>query len=511
MYCEQCGAKILPGSRFCEECGAPVDYTEEKVEVSFEEDGSVFEKPDWADRWRGFTPAKGYGCYGLIITDTSHSNDIGQFMETLYDYIYWSANRRGIHYQLLDLKTQKVTQHIDSQYDIVNCLKGIASVARPDFQLIIGDAQVIPTFSFENLCEDGDEDVQTDLPYCTLRAKNLFEGMESFSLDGFIPTGRIPASDRDGFSLASDYFVNVMSSYEKQFTGPSLGVSALVWSDESNAIYSGIAGEPVLESPPVEKETSISSLMKSNAPGILYFNLHGSDQTEFWYGQEGWSYPEAVSPESFKGLESGYVVGVEACYGAAYDGRDDSESIVKTVLRGGCSALLGSSMIAYGTSCEPGSCADIMVGRFLTGIKNGMSVADSYLDGIKGLLNTDLDDAEIKTLQEFALYGDPSLGSEGVRTESIRSNSLSIQIPDIRKATTEALDKVNDKIAKTISKQISKYVYAKYKFFKHVEPEIISGNGKYQSVFKKNQNNLKHVLKVYYNSEGKVIRELVSK
>lgn len=512
MYCEQCGAKILPGSRFCEECGAPVDYIEEKTEAApAVQDGSVFDGRDWAGKWKSFANTKASGYFGLIVTDTSRCADSGPFMEALYDYIYWSANKRGVHYQILDLKTQKVCSPVDNEYDIVGCLKSIASVVRPSFQLIIGDWSVVPSFIFDNYCNDGDESVPSDLPYCTLRTVNLFEGIGSFSLNGFIPTGRIPASPDDGFAIASEYFANVMNSYEGRFSGPVLGVSALVWADESNAIYSRLSEGKVLNSPPVSKEMPVVDLARTEASGILYFNLHGSNQTQYWYGQEDWSYPEAVSPESFKGLAEGYVIGVEACYGAAYDGRSDSESIVKTVLKSGCSCFLGSSVIAYGTSEEPGSCADIIVGTFLLGIRNGKSVSDSYLDGISALLGPDIDDAEVKTLQEFALYGDPSLGTSGSYGSERLNSLLSVSIPDIRKSTTRVLGEVNDKLAKAMSKQISKYVYGKYKLFKHVAPELMGGDGRYQSVFKKKESGLSHVLKVYYDSNGKVLKELISK
>ena len=511
LFCGQCGAKVLPGSRFCEECGAPVEYKEGKSEFSTHETGHVFDSKNWAEKWERLTCSKTEEFYGLIIINTVNVPDCSSFMETLFDYIFWSANNRNVFYEIFDIGKQKVVPTINNEYELVMALKEITKFSRPHFQLIIGDCSSVPYFDFENYCSDGDETVPSDLPFCTLKAKNLFEGMENFSLNGFIPTGRIPASASDGFSLATDYFVNVMSSYDKQFSGPVLGVSALVWSDESNAIYSRLSPGAVLESPPVSKEESVRNLANTNAPGILYFNLHGSDETKYWYGQEDWVYPEAVSPWSFLGLEPGYVIGVEACYGAAYEGRTDSDSIVKTALKNGCTAMLGSSMIAYGRPEEPGSCADIIVGKFLLSIRNGKSVGDSYIDGISALINSDMDDTEIKTLQEFALYGDPSLGASLTYRAGIQNSLITIQVPDIRFETNKVLSDVNDKIAKALSKQISKYVYGKYKVFNHVEPEIIGGNGKFQSVYRIKQNSLKHVLKVYYNSDGKVTKELISK
>lgn len=91
---------------------------------------------------------------------------------------------------------------------------------------------------------------------------------------------------------------------------------------------------------------------------VFLFNLHGSDQTEFWYGQRGSSYPEALDHTSFNGVAKPYFVAVEACYGAAYEERKTDGSVLLSAQGGKCISFLGSSRIAFGTPSAPGRSQD---------------------------------------------------------------------------------------------------------------------------------------------------------
>ena len=257
----------------------------------------------------------------------------------------------------------------------------------------------------------------------------------------------------------------------------------------------------------------------------IRFNLHGSNDTKFWYGQEGRSYPEAFDPSALLGRESPYFLGVEACYGARYlGGLVPDQSIVMTAMRNKCLAFLGSSKIAFGTPRPAGSCADIVIGDYIKCLTQGYSAGDAHLEGLKHLTSKkSLNDADIKTLAEFALYGDPSVRMMP-RTSALsdkNSNGLGlpkglhIPMPDVRLAVQMALSEVDAKIEAVIDDYVVRNVMpilkqvglaaAEQKVYK------MQNTGLNQKIYRYRSGDIVQVAKVYFDDGGKINTALISK
>lgn len=502
--CNVCGSQLFPDSVFCEQCGSPVHQTQ-KTDNNLNFD--IFTSPDWRDRWITICERRNDKKIGIIITDTSNCPESNSFLEVLSDYIFWVSKNCNVDYYLFDLKTQCISDDYDQ---IIDSLRIIRDAGKADYHLIIGDEQTIEPFVFDNYCADNDDEVVSDLPYMTLDSSNLFEGLEEISVGSFIQTGRIPAFYGNNFDLAVEYMINRMG-VENESAKKEFGLSAEVWKSESKHVFSKFSSGTILESPPVNLDSvKLEDIIPSDAR-ILYFNLHGSNQTEYWYGQIDYSYPKAAEPYSFDNMIPGYFIGVEACYGANYAERDEDSSILKRVMKKGCLAFLGSSAIAYGTTEEPGSAADIIVGSFLKSVSSGKTAGDAYIAGITDLLMQEVEDVEIKTLLEFALYGDPSttvIQSKPRSGWSLDVPNLQINIPDIVSVSKTTFAKVDEKVQKTIND----YVYAKYSLFSNAKPSTYTtSKGDYQSIFKKRIGGFYNFLKIYYDKNGKVRKECHSK
>ena len=520
FYCEECGAKIIPGSRFCEECGTPVPEDEwviendecDKRKPSTQVVDSLFFHETWKNEWSSVA-----GCKGLIVINSEETTGLESFYDSLSNYICYSRGR-GVDYHVLDINNQIVVHDScdNSVYSIVDVLKQIYDVSKPDYLLIIGDEKSISDVSWENKSYDGDSYVFSDLPYLTFDCRSPFsQGSYSFSSD-YVSVGRIPCSAGDNFATAVRYFDYVIHHGKTAENDCSFGLSAFVWKEESKVCFSPI-GHRLLCSPDVTIEHArnkgIEGLSNGEKPSLLYFNLHGSDQTPYWYGQKEDRYPEVIDPKVIGDYTNGYFVGVEACYGAKYHDLIPEESILLTALNHGCLGFLGSSMIAYGSLEEPGCCADIIVREYLSCLKQGLSSGHAYLKALKKLCDSEIDDAVIKTMAEFALYGDPSLSltsknKKGDKTPT-RLHSISVGIPNVRYAVNYSLCSVSEKIDGILRNYIEK----NHRDFSDVVPTHYydSSSRQGQSVYTKDCGEFKQYLKLYYDSQGSVKAHYLSK
>lgn len=514
LYCEECGSRIVPGSRFCEECGTPIpiDLLSESLKIKTSESFcSVFEDDNWSDIWASDSSLK-----GIIAFNSQSCTDSSSFKFTLEKYLQFSQER-GINYYVLDFNNQrvkKIGQNNDIQ-SFIQVLSAIYEVSKPNYLLLIGNEKSIPDISWENESQDGDSKVFSDLPYLTfdttspfLRYKTNFEDMVSI--------GRIPASASDNFNLAVRYLNNVIVNNKVCLENASFGIAAYEWKSESEACFSTL-GRSLLFSPDVDLNTvrsyGILGLNNGRNPSLMYFNLHGSEQTKFWYGQRESVYPEVIDPQIVKDYVQGYFVGVEACYGAKYHGLSVAESILLSALSNGCLGFLGSSKIAYGTSQEPGCCADIIVREYLKGLKKGLSAGAAYLKSLKSLVVGQLDDATIKTMAEFALYGDPSLKMNNERFENAKSGKakshLFVNVPDVRTSVRYSLCNVSSRI----ENKLKEYLGTFHKDFVNIKPKHYKPNGigRSQSIYEKNCGAFKQVLKIYYDEDGNITNDCISK
>ena len=375
-FCEDCGSPLSEGVAFCENCGAKISSTNNVISNHSKE---IVET-------------------GIIYTNLSLlaeklNTSISSLTSVIENFIK-SASNRGIGYTLKDVSDSFST--VGSVENHIRIIKSTVQELKPKYLFILGSSNVIPSIIWENKASDcgSDADVSSDLPYATLDTTSPFEGQE-YDFEDTLRVGRLPNIDFE------NYFANLKEGCGKIETISTFAESAEVWVEETIDIYSHIKSGPnVHTSPEHTTETTKSTISSSGNSNLFLFNLHGSNQTEYWYGQRGGSYPEAVAPDTFDGLEKPYFLAVEACYGAAYEDREIDKSILLSSLSGKCISFLGSSRIAFGTPRAPGSCADVICGEYLKNLKSGMTVGDA-LEKARRELMKESDAEEIKNLEEL--------------------------------------------------------------------------------------------------------------
>ena len=532
MFCEECGSKLEDGVRFCENCGTPVPM--ENINVvqndaihheQLDNWNSVFTDENWQSLWQNSLKASSSE-NGIILTNSSKlcsqlSCSKAELIYNLEDYVK-CAKSRGVNYYFLDLSDNCVHSNSDSSVEnVIKLISKICNVSAPKYLFILGNEDVIGFKTWTNYSSDSDTDVTSDLVYSVLDLTSPWDGVK-YSFESALRVGRVPSWNGESFVEFLSYFMNAKNNIGTTSTIIPYGLSALVWRKESDDEFSAVSSSKVDVSPSVT-QYNVDERIPSGA-NLFLFNLHGSDQTKYWYGQEGSDYPEAVCPDNLKRLSTPNYIGVEACYGSMYENNKNSASSnVLAALNNKTIALLGSSRIAYGTPCPPGSCADIVIGEFIKQIAKGETAGDSHIAGLKQLCRGTMDDSDIKTLCEFALYGDPSactgknknvsfgksfgfsshVGFSGAKSSS---NGLHISMPDIRLAVKLSLAVVDLKI----SEQINKHVYDTYDNMKGITPKtyIDSNTKMYHSVY---EDSSKNVVKVYFDSFGHIKKELCSK
>lgn len=523
MFCEECGTKLEDGVKFCENCGTPVpmENTQENQSKAFSDDSiwkSIFSYGNWMSLWEKATKDS-TAEIGIILTRSSElCSQLSCFKDDLFamldDYVS-SAKNRGVSYFLLDLSDNAAgTSSSGNVSNVIEILSSVCNVSPFKYLFILGNEDIIEFKVWENLSSDNDENVTSDFVYTVLNETSPWDGMK-YDFDKALRVGRIPTWKGESFSQFNNYFENAKKNIGNFPPLRPYGLSAYVWQKESEEEFSALSNTKVDVSPDVNKHNVNGKI--SSESNLFLFNLHGSNETEFWYGQDGSLYPEAISPSNIMNLSSANFIGVEACYGAIYENnRTSSSSNVMAALSNKTIALLGSSRIAYGTPCPPGSCADIVVGEFLKQISMGETAGDAHVTGLKKLCRGQMDDSEIKTLCEFALYGDPSAcigknrnmiaGKAAVHKSIIGNRSIHIAMPDVRHAVRYRLTEVDSKIKDAINNR----VYEMFGNMKGIIPEtFIDANSKnYQALYRDSK---KNIVKVYFDVFGHIKNMISSK
>ncbi len=533
MFCEECGAELEPGVRFCENCGTPVpEENQTQVSNSHDSDGFSFcdfSDSNWASNYKSYSQ-KGSGEKGIIVTrlnalcdQLSCSKD--SLLEIIKSYSAYCA-LHGVDYSFLDMENQRVVSASSGSVEnVTDAIKKIQAVFKAKYLFILGNENIIRVSEWKNESYDSDQTVTSDLSYQTLNLVSPWDG-HNYVFADVIRVGRLPSYHGESIEQFTSYFKNVMNAKGSFSNLTTYGLSAKVWKNESDYEYKSLGSSPTDSAPTVTINTVDNRI--SPQTNILFFNLHGSENTKFWYGQEGDVYPEAFEPKNINTINNPFFLGVEACYGAKFTGNQSEEdSIVIKAMQNGCVAFLGSSKIAYGTSNPPGCCADLVIGEFLKQIMKGKSAGDAHVLGLKRLVEEteNFDDAEIKTFAEFGLFGDPAqsinFGSEKNNKSADNSKSffgknidtvsqrLHVNIPDIRTAIKMRLVQVDEKI----NTLINEYTYQKYAAVRGIKPATykIEGRDMYQSIYQNPDSKICKTVKIYYDKNGKIKKELESK
>jgi hypothetical protein len=282
--------------------------------------------------------------------------------------------------------------------------------------MILGAPDVVPHQPMSNpmFSPDGDPDEHAfgDLPYACEEPY----GTDPSSFVG--PTrvvGRLP--DVTGGATPS-YLIGLLEtarSWEPRAKGDYLsylGISTVEWQDSSSLSLQNLFGSSqALQLSPTEGPDWSSDLLGRRAH---FINCHGAESDSHFYGQAGGSYPVAHDSSNVSArLSEGTIAAAECCYGAQlFDPHavGGTPGLCSTYLSSGAYGFFGSSTIAYGPAVGNGS-ADLVCRYFLQHVLEGASLGRAALEARQDFVRTStvVDPADLKTLAQFDLLGDPSI------------------------------------------------------------------------------------------------------
>jgi hypothetical protein len=366
--------------------------------------------------------------------------------------------------------------------------------------LIVGGPEIVPFHSLPNPTDDPDADVPSDNPYATAD-ENYFipewpvgrlpdeKGSVPVSLLGNLQSINAYHADSDSYrnlrwwEKFGLWLTGIFRAARRTEDG-SFGYSAEVWRKASLAVFQPI-GSPrdLLTSPPIEIPENGKTADLNLRGKLGYFNLHGLPDTGEWYGQRdssngtnGTDYPVAIRTQDV--LNSGStpeIIYSEACYGAYIQDKAASNSLALKFLTSGCRALVGSTVMSYGSISTPLNAADLLGTAFWKNIKDGQTAGDALrrakiqlaqeMDERQGYL----DGEDQKTLISFVLYGDPLAYIDGENSGMIpnkrRKNVLrpAGPIPEIktvcdRSEVPGASDPIPDEVMNHIKRVVNQYL-----------------------------------------------------
>jgi hypothetical protein len=303
-------------------------------------------------------------------------------------------------------------------------IDGVVAALTPDYLLLLGATDVIPHVPLDNpmFSPDGDADrfAYGDLPYAC-------DAPYSADPADFIgPTrvvGRLPdltgASDPGYLVSLLNTAANWQPGTPEDYLG-CLGVSAAVWKSSTQLSLRrlfGPGGE--LQLSPDRGPQWPDDLL---ARRVHFINCHGAEADPRFYGQDGDDFPVAHDGTLIAGhLAPGTVAAVECCYGAElYDPAvaDGHPGMANVYLGNGAYGFFGSSTIAYGPA-EGNGAADLICQYFLSRVLAGASLGRAALEARQDYVRevTVVDPADMKTLAQFSLLGDPSIHPVRVPSE----------------------------------------------------------------------------------------------
>lgn len=296
--------------------------------------------------------------------------------------------------------------------------------------LIVGGPKVVPFHLLPNPTDDDDDSVPSDNPYATTD-ENYFAPEW--------PVGRLPSDsdpdllvkmlggaaavhrhERQAISALTNFGVWFRDRLGRFFRPEpkAIGFSASIWKKASLAVFRPIgAPRSLVTSPP----GSASSFV-ARPSGLSYFNLHGLQDAPEWFGQRDpvrdqnaeIEFPVALRPQDVVNHgRAPKIVFSEACYGANILEKDKESALSLKFLSSGSYAVIGSTVISYGSVTPPLIAADLLGRLFWDQLGGALPVGEA-LRRAKLKLAADmhsrqgfLDGEDQKTLISFVLYGDP--------------------------------------------------------------------------------------------------------
>jgi hypothetical protein len=343
--------------------------------------------------------------------------------------------------------------------DLLNSVRSVEAKAwtgRPaDYLLLVGNSTIVPTWTVDNPVADSDRDLTSDAPYGSADDA----GASDAHLVPDRAVARVPLDGKPhaGCDLTS-FLDRMLAPPAPGPRGQAFGLTAAIWKDQAAKIYCLASEAPIRSSPPVGLDTLDSAWLGPRS--VLYFNVHGSLEEPYWYGQEGLQYPRVLSPEIVaRSRPTESLVVTEACYGGLVEGRSPATSVALAFVARGVAALVGASAIAYGSPdvrlTEADLLAYLMLKRALAGERYGDAFRESKIDFAAEMLRRQgyLDGDDKKTLLEFNLFGDPTASL--ARVEGGRGQAL--MIPE------------------DVLESVKRLVAARFPEMEGVDPELAEG------------------------------------
>jgi len=292
----------------------------------------------------------------------------------------------------------------------------IFKATNPEYLMILGSTDVVPHQDMTNPMfdppDDEDKYAYGDLPY----ACDAPYSREVATFKG--PTrvvARLP--DLTGANEPS-HLLRLLDVAAKHQTrdvtdyGTYFGLSTHSWRKSTALSLFNVFGnsDALTLSPP----SGPTHPAKRLAPLAHFINCHGGKSDPAFYGEEGREQPESLTSSAIKGrIKAGTVAAAECCYGAElYDSVTLALPlpICQHYLNQGAYGYFGASTIAYGPSVGNGA-ADLITQYFLLAIVDGASLGRAALIARQKFVQQtgELDPADLKTLAQFSLLGDPSI------------------------------------------------------------------------------------------------------
>jgi hypothetical protein len=289
----------------------------------------------------------------------------------------------------------------------------------PDYLLILGAVDIVPHQDMRNpiYSAGGDPDriAYGDLPYAcdhaySTNAKDFFGPTRVVGRLPDLTGGTDPRYLMGLLRTASAYKQGDNQTYSKYF-----GISAEVWKGSTGLSLVNTFGNSSDQKnvPPANSNWPASYLGRLSH----FINCHGSQNDPHFYGQSVQNpnnYPvsEAASYIDNK-VSEGTVAAAECCYGAQLYNpalSNNQAGICSTYLANKAYAFFGSTTIAYGPS-DGNDNADLICQYFLQSLLGGASIGRALLEARQEFIhNANMSDpANVKTIAQFNLYGDPSL------------------------------------------------------------------------------------------------------
>jgi hypothetical protein len=291
-------------------------------------------------------------------------------------------------------------------------LQNLLGFSTNDTLLLLGGNDVIPFAELPNPAaggSDSDMTIQSDSPYGFFPGRAA-EAFQSGAVPNFA-VGRLPdfqPANLDGF-LA---LLNSLASPSARFRSGTFAVVNEAWRSPTDQILDGYG--TIRTTPPW---SASNSEWKTQDAQLLYFNLHGFNNSPAWRGfdEASGNWIDSVSPgDVVPDAVSGAIVFAENCYGGLVSGKSARNSVALSMLAAGARAFIGSTGIAYGSFMQQPDApieADVLGGDFVRQIRAGQTAGQAFRIARRDFSNATSpagwEADRQKTISEFVLYGNP--------------------------------------------------------------------------------------------------------